>query len=325
MADMRIQNLTSLVGGELINSPKISMVGGFSFDTNLKNSSTYIALNSTNEEISLAIQNGAYAVIYDRDLAIKNDEIALIKVSNIPSAVLRLIRFFITQKSIKLVKASKVQISILKCLNLKNARLIADDLREIFYQIYDALDGDLFFCDVNFLQKLGISFDEIKTTQKIDIFNNSSIFYTTMISSQNYYQNLSFPYLYASELGEILAYLNSANIEFKFKDLREFEHFKPIFVDRFFNIKPFGASHRAFIVESDEELFIKEAGFLRAKFDDILVCVPKNLAHIKADIYFSNLDELKSLNDFKYALVLCEFCEFELVLSRTSQELSLFD
>ena len=63
---MRIENLTTLVNGELKNSPKISMINGFCIDPNsIKVGMAYLALNATIDDALLAIKGGAYAIITD--------------------------------------------------------------------------------------------------------------------------------------------------------------------------------------------------------------------------------------------------------------------
>ena len=95
---MRIENLTTLLNGELKNSPKISMINGFCLDPNLvKVGMAYFALNATIEDALLAIKSGAYAIITDLSLNSKDDEIAIIKVDSVVMAMIRLMRFLSAQ------------------------------------------------------------------------------------------------------------------------------------------------------------------------------------------------------------------------------------
>ena len=125
----------------------------------------------------------------------------------------------------------------------------------------------------------------------------------------------------------MIEYLSRKNIPFKFQNLSAFGHFEPIFVDRFFNVSSLGGSYRAFIAESDPELFAREAEFLRAKFrEKIIVCASweDRLDGTKIDFRFNKLSALKSLPEFHYALVFAEKSAIVQLLNQKPQEKNLF-
>ena len=129
------------------------------------------------------------------------------------------------------------------------------------------------------------------------------------------------------ELCGVIEYLSRKNIPFKFQSLSAFGHFEPIFVDRFFNVSSLGGSYRAFIAESDPELFAREAEFLRAKFrEKIIVCASweDRLEGVKIDFRFNKLSALKSLPEFHYALVFAEKGAIVQLLNQKPQEKNLF-
>lgn len=325
---MRIENLTRLVDGELQNSPKISMVSGFCIDANLaKNGFAFIAFDGDKNEVEKAIANGAYAVIFDTKLKVLESEIAYIKVDSLNLCLLRLIRFFATSKEINFICVKAVEFCILKHLTIpKKVKLIGSNLQNIFLEILEAEQNSIFFCPhLQVLEKLTPSFSYLED-EKAVLINKSSIFFTNALLAKNYYQNIIFPYIFADELSKIARFFISKNIDFKFKNINDFPHFKPLFIDRFFCMKPFGSTERAFIVENDDELFIKEANFLKSKFSDVLICVPstQNLS-FDADFIFNDIKELKNLKDFRYALVKAEFEELSAMLNEKINEESLFE
>ncbi|HEG5083145.1 TPA: hypothetical protein SEV89_000395 [Campylobacter fetus] len=325
---MRIENLTRLVDGELQNNPKISMVSGFCLEADdVKNGFAFIALNATRDDAILAIQNGAYALITDLNLEIYDDEIAIIKVDNLASSVLRLARFIATQKELKFFHLNVVQNAIFSCLSLpKKISLISSNLNEILTKIINAAHNDIFLSKDEILLNRIFEKTAIKDSQNFSLIHSHSIFYTSIMFLDTYYENLNFPSIFASDLAKVMQFFYDYNLNFNIKDFREFNHFRAIFVDRFLNIKPFGASYRAFICENNEELFITEAKFLKSKFENTFICTPINhRLRDMADLCFESLNDLKMMSDFKYALVFSDFHELESSLNETKTERTLFD
>ena len=63
---MKISSIVDIVDGELLNSPSISFINNISSDAKkVKTSDMFIAKNI--EDLKIALQNGAYAVIFEKD------------------------------------------------------------------------------------------------------------------------------------------------------------------------------------------------------------------------------------------------------------------
>lgn len=324
---MNIENLAQLTNGEILTKPTITSVTDFTFSTNeVKKGFAYIALNSSQEDVDLAIENGAYAVIYDSNFEVKNSEIAYIKTKNLNTALFRLMRFVSSYKGLKFAAINAVQRSVLDCISIsKNANLVNSDINKLFLKIMKAQNGDIFFCnDIKLLEKISPFYDSV-WTKEIEPLFKGSIFYTSMICNEICYNNIKFPYIFIGALAGLFEFLGKNGVEFKIVDLENFAHFKAIFVDKFLNITEFGASYKSFIVESNKELFEVEARFLRENFTDIKICAKKGLKFgTKIDYEFSDLKDLRNIEDFKYALVFGNFNEIQAMLKEAKNENSLF-
>ena len=78
---MKISSIVDIIDGSLLNSPSIPFI--YSIKTNvrkIKEGDLFIAKNS--DDIELAIKNGAFAIIIEKNLPIIDNEIAWIKVVN---------------------------------------------------------------------------------------------------------------------------------------------------------------------------------------------------------------------------------------------------
>lgn len=307
---MDILNLNRLVFGEILGTPAISRISGFTFTPhkNCKNLA-FIALNATQNDIKTAVLNGAYAVIFDKNLDLTgDDEIAYIKVNDINLAISRLITYFIALKSIKFVKISELQKDLFKILSFpKKLTFAPDNEAELLLNVYEIENETIFLCnDEIILKNFGGKFEQILQNFEYELLFKGSIFFTSFIFDEIYYPNLSISRFFLPELCGIISFLNKHKIVFKIKDTKSLAHFEPIFVDKFLQIHPFGETYHAFLVEKDKDVFVKAAWFLRSEFSsNIVICAPWNedFGELKIDFRFSNLSALQNIGEFHYALI----------------------
>lgn len=322
---MRIENLVRLINAKLINKPQISSVENFAIS--LKDVSLGSAFLSSDEKsINEAISNGAYAVIYDFMCEPKNSEIAYIKVENLDKAKLRIAQFFAVSNSVKNLFLKPVEFEILKNAILsRNAKFINKNLDEVFTNFINSKNGDIFlYDDLEFLKEISPIYETLNLQNDAKILVDSSLFFLNFEFKDRVY-SLNLPQIFLPEIYAILEFMDKNGVFIKFKDFKNLNHFEPIFVDKFYNIKEFGQSYRAFIVENDKELFLREVKFLKDKFgDEIISMSPKSL-NLKSDIEYESLGEIKTKFDFKYAVILANKQDVIEVLNSKKKEKTLFD
>lgn len=123
---MRLASLAEIVRGRLLNTPSVSHVNRFVFEAaKVRRGDCYIAFF---EEASLwpkAIENGAYAVIYEGDREAATDlEIGWIRVKEPERALLGLLRFMLVEKNTVVYRADRVTLALCRAY-LKDAPLYA--------------------------------------------------------------------------------------------------------------------------------------------------------------------------------------------------------
>ena len=319
---MTIENLTHIINGQILNNPSISSVTSFAFEAkNIKRGYALIATQS--DQIAPAIKQGAYAIMPS------DDEIAFIKVASLQTAIIKLMRFEAIHKNIKFCAVNPFIKALLEKSHLeKNAHVIPENLTDLFYKIFHANLFDTFFSDdTRILQRLSLLYETAWTDTNISVLNPSSIFFTTLIYDDKYYQNLSIPRVFAGMFCGLLGYLKKNNIGFKVTESRISSHFDPVFIDKDFKPVGFGSSFRAVIAENDEELFLTESIFLRRNFSEseLKFCLPKDSTlKVENAIFYENLDEIKELQNFVYALVLCKKEDLLDSLSQSKEQSGLF-
>ncbi|PSM51808.1 hypothetical protein CBLAS_1239 [Campylobacter blaseri] len=324
---MTIQNLIRVINAKLINEPFISAVEGFTFNLkDVKPKSAFIAINASEEDVKKAIELGAYAIIFDSNFKASNKEIAFIKVENINNALFKLMKFISALKSIRFVYVTNLQINILKhSIFNKNIMFASSNNEELFNNVVNAKNNTMFFSqNIEIITKITQAYEKINPNCKVNLNLEGSIFYSNFYYKDEHYR-LNFPQIFLPEIYGILEFMDKNSIDIKFKDLRNLEHFEPIFVDRFYNVKNYGESYRAFIIENDEYLFLKEGEFLKSKFKEGIITFAPKYKNIKSDITYDKLDELKIDFNFRYALVFGNKQEILDMLCVKEKEKTLFN
>ena len=120
---MTIENLSRLVEGELLTSPCVSSIKNIEFSSKrVKPCDAFFYTGI--EDLKEAVKNGAYAVIFDKDdIEILDKEIAWIKVKSLKRALIRILRFHLREKAIKVFWANEIVSSIIKLASLSKDSL----------------------------------------------------------------------------------------------------------------------------------------------------------------------------------------------------------
>ena len=327
---MTIENLTRLINAQALNTPTITSVSEFVFELKqVRRGFAYICLNANDSDIESAIKQGAYAIIGEEEMTITDNEVAFLKVSSLQTAMIKLMRFESTHKDLKFCAVNPFINDLLEKSKLgSNAHVMSKSITELFNQIFHAKVFDTFFGeDIRTLQRISPLFDTIYTDTSIHEINPSSIFFTSTVFKQTYYQNLNIPRVFAGMFYGLLKFLDTHKISFKPYEGRIQGHFDPVFIDKNFMPTNFGNSFRAIITESDEDLYLSQSIFLRKNFNhsEIKFYLPENsLLKIENAIYFKNLSEIKKLKNFIYILVLCQKSELLEELHKIPEESLLF-
>lgn len=326
---MRVESLSRLLNGILLNNPVISQVSGFNFHAKaIKRGEAFICLMVNQLDIDEALKNGAYAIITSESVKISDDEVAYIKVENIQSALFRLMRFFISQNGLKFFYVNAVLMAILGRMSVKNATLLPTQIDELFKSVYFARQGDIFFSDKSYLlEQLSPTYECVFSDPNATLTTKGSMFFINTICDGVYYQNLNISEVFLGDFCGLIKFLNQNNISFKISDFKNLGHFEPIFIDKDFQATSFGSTFRAVIVESDLELLKLEISYLSENFsqDDFIIAIPKS-ENFKAKnaFYFDNISEITTLKNFRYILVFSKKLEVLNALNQQKPQENLF-
>lgn len=309
---MRFANILSLTRGVMLTNPLVSSFSGYSCDAyKTQRANLYIDIQKSYQLVQIAIQKGAYGIITDENYSLDDNEIAYIKVPKIRTALIQLMRYESAIKKLKFAFVDLIQENILRHICIyKSVNFMSNSLMQSFTNIQKADECAFMFCtDLYLLEKIAPEFTKIKTPKHVTLQKNGSIFTSSFIHENEYYQKVPISPIFAYSFCGIISFLKKNEIKYSLESFKQIEHFEPIFVDIFIHPQSFGSTRRALIVESCAELFEYEFNELKNHFskNTFLTCKKKNHSStLQVDFEYENEKDLKNLSnyDFKYALVL---------------------
>lgn len=299
---MKISSIVDIVDGELLNSPSISFINNISSDANkVKTSDMFITKNI--EDLKIALQNGAYAVIFEKDFEVIDNEIAFIKVKNLELALLKIVRYKLSTLKIKSYFCTDETFDMLKLYQNNHTKpifLISKNIEKTFKFIDDIKDGDILISKNKKLLE-SIYPDSKEFEKKLD---ENSI--KNLIKHSLFELSFSYKDIYFSKLRLSKIYLNSfLNIYDFFKGnidiskLKLYSNFKAIFIDKDFQPIESGKSDSFIICQTNKNLIPIEIAYLKNEFryaKTIFVSKYKiSFLDEKEQIIINNIEDLKNI------------------------------
>ncbi|MGJ0360510.1 peptidoglycan synthetase [Aliarcobacter cryaerophilus] len=299
---MKISSIVDIVDGELLNSPSISFINNISSDANkVKTSDMFIAKNI--EDLKIALQNGAYAVIFEKDFEVIDNEIAFIKVKNLELALLKIVRYKLSTLKIKSYFCTDETFDMLKLYQNNHTKpifLISKNIEKVFKFIDDIKDGDILISKNKKLLE-SIYPDSKEFEKKLD---ENSI--KNLIKHSLFELSFSYKDIYFSKLRLSKIYLNSfLNIYDFFKGnidiskLKLYSNFKAIFIDKDFQPIESGKSDSFIICQTNKNLIPIEIAYLKNEFKyakTIFISKYKiSFLDEKEQIIINNIEDLKNI------------------------------
>lgn len=331
---MRIESLIRITGGVLLNTPSVDLINDIKISSNkVQRENLYIDINNNEEERNEALENGAYAILTSTIPQIIDEEIAWISVDNLNQAIIKLARYYVTDKNFKFIPLSSIQYKLAKCIQInKKAKVLSSEPKDALTEILKAQDNELFFVVNNdYITKINpdliLPKNKIEATKTLE----SGIFHSSFVFNDMFINNIKLSPFFVPYLCSLISYFDDLEIEYKIENFNNFDHFQPLFVNSNLEKKDFGLTNKALIFEKDFKLFKKELNFLEKRLDcnSLVVLIPeeKKLTCKSIKMIYKNFFEIKSLKniDFRYALIYGDIKDFEESLKmQENKQMSLF-
>ena len=229
---MKIEDILNLTEGILTNTPKVQAIEAATvFHSKVDHGDLFFSSNQ--EEIDKAIENGAYAIVYDDEKLIKkDDEIAWIKVSDIQLAAFKLIRYVVIRKEAKFYLLSEHERTFLKMViqHKGNVSFIPNDWRKAFEQILNS-DGTLFVGTDKVLMQL-IQPDIEKINREVDGYLVSDTLFKSTFKVDGFvYQEKELIPFHLEYLLRAVDFCNLHDLPYTMERIKYTKHFLPVFID----------------------------------------------------------------------------------------------
>lgn len=229
---MKIEDILNLTEGVLSNTPKIQAIEAATvYQSKVEHGDLFFSSNQ--EEIDQAIANGAYAIVYDDEDIVKNDdEIAWIKVSNIQLAAFKLIRYVIIKKEVKFYLLLEHELTFLKMIlkHKGNVSFIPNDWRKAFEKILNSY-GTLFVGTNKELMQL-IQPDTEKINREVDGYLVSDTLFKSTYKVDGFiYQEKELIPFHLEYLFRAVDFCNVHDLPYTMNRIKYTKHFSPVFID----------------------------------------------------------------------------------------------
>lgn len=326
---MKIEDILNLTEGVLTNTPQVQAIESATvYQSKVEHGDLFFSSNQ--EEIDQAIDNGAYAIIYDDDSIIKkDDEIAWIKVSDIQLAAFKLIRYVILKKEAQFFLTSEHELTFLKMIltHKTNISFIPNDWRKAFEQILNT-DGTLYVGTDKELMKL-IKPDVKKLERDVDgyvVFD--TLFKTTFKVNGFVYQEKDLIPFHLEYLLRVIHFCDANSLPYDIERLRYTKHFTPVFIDGELNTTRSNQSDKVAIFTDNIPDIVEAREYIKRSNNwvkGIVLTPPKTkVPGIDRPHWFENEEEVREILKntlFNYAFILNAD---KSILNTIKEEYSLF-
>ena len=320
---MKISSLIDIVEGKLENKPSISFVTKIHINiAKIDDGDAFIVSNK--RDIPRAIEQGAFAILYENSVDIIDTEIAWVQIPSVQKAMTNILRYkFSKQESIQFFYVDKILYHFLEIFKSKDfpVVLLKDNLKINFETIISkniTQDSMIFSYDNYFLQKVFPAF-KILQPSKHSIYNLTSftLFDTTFSYKGVLFNNLKIPKLY---IDHFLTIYNFFDKKIDLKKVNNFALLKPLFINRSLHIVPNGQSNRFILANKNIDICRYELRYLNKeyRYGTIKVIDKQKITNEQILRYLKKYTT--NIIYFKYI----DISTIEAILLQNNQELSLF-
>ncbi|GEM_PF-5445405 len=321
---MKINELANIINGEFVNKPFELSVENFAVSLKqIKQNCCFFAFDE--EDALVAVELGVFAVVLQGDASMfwhknkkgKFGDVAVLAVKSIKDAVLRLVKFFLMEKRLRVVASDWLILELFSHVFLpKNIRILNSNPTRVLFQILEAASGDVVVMESEMASKIALEVETLTPLKEVANLSKGSFFFTTFEVGGAFFKDLAFARIFAGELGAVVRFLQTLGVAVRFKNLREFGHFRPLFLNANLNLVGFGEGQKVIVVEEDERLLARVAAWLRSQTKEEIRVVFGEVSR----------ESVAVVGDFRYLLVHGEFNEVALAFSVAENEgAGLFD
>ncbi len=312
---MRLENILALTQGTLLGEPSISIFEQAVFDpSKVKRGSLFIAYSP--EDISEALQNGAYGIIFDKPTQITDSEVAWIKVSDLDTALKKLLRFYLLEKELQVYACDPITLHLCSMISTPPSFCnVEGSMQEVWEKLWPLEKKSIVLFSPTLTDPdIFIGHSQLIRAQESTItIIEQTLFETSFIHNDVFYERQMLSPFFIPYLEHLLFFFTFLRIPFQIRGFAKMAHFTPVFTNSRLEAKEFGTSDRVIIFEPLLELIDEQIDFLdaQASWAKIICLLPDSMRSsltigIENIHYYRYPEEVITLlqsKDFHFALV----------------------
>jgi len=326
---MKISSLIDIIEGELINSPSVSFLYNIKINAKKVNEGDlFIAKNA--KDLLLAINNGAFAIVYDFNTAVLDNEIAWIKVASYKEALIKIFRYKLSTIDLKAFFCDRISYEFLNINKSKNFKFISNNLEHSIKIIENIKNSDTLFCsNEELLHKIYPKYKVFSQNDYgLDNLIVHSLFECSFSYKNNYFNKFKLASLYLKTFLNVYTFCKN---DFDLSKLQSFNSLRAIFLDKQYNACEHGKSDKFMLVQNSHALIKEEIDYINKiySYGKIIYISSHFINGFPKELYvISNLKNLKTFlktKDFNCVyLIGYDFVKVQRTLTKVEKELSLF-
>ncbi len=287
---MHIENLLNIIDGTSINEAKVEKIESATiYPSKVDLGDLYFAYEK--ENIQKAVDNGAYAVVYEgEDPEITDREIAYIKVNSIKEATIKFLRYVLIQKESQIYHFQDIEYSLIKQISYTRSTLftlLPDNWQKSFELILNS-DYEIFITtNAVDAKNLSPTFKTLK--EKTDGYIVTDTLLRSTIRVENFvYQNIELSPLFFENLTKVIYFCKANDIPYEINRVKYTKEFLPYYIESDLTPVNKGTTEKVLIFTKSTKTIDRAIQYLRHQGKWI-----KNIALTPPKTKLENLDKPK--------------------------------
>jgi len=327
---MKIEDLLNLTAGEVISEPTVTAVNSVSvYPSKIDQGDLFISNNQ--EDIAVALANGAYAIIFsDSSIKITDSEVAWILVDDIQKAAFKLIRYVLISREASFYLFSEHEMSFMKMVvtQKSNLEILPHEWRKIFEKILNS-DSRMFIgTDEALMRMIKPDVSILNKEASCEIITDT-LFRTTFKINGYIYQEKEITPFHVDILKRVVEFCDEHDFPYDLDRVKYTKHFVPVFIDGFLNIMvPSKSDKVAIFVDNLPDIY-KAREYVRyngAWVKTIVLTPPKTKVDgVDRPNWYNDIDEARDILKNAYYNYAFVYALDRGILPKIKEDYSLFD
>ena len=327
---MKIEDLLNLTAGEMLSEPTVTAINSVTvYPSKVEQGDLFISNDV--EDITKAIENGAYAIIFSNsEVKISDSEIAWIQVPEIQKAAFKLIRYVLISREASFYLFTEHELSFMKMIvtQKSNIEILPNDWRKMFEKILNS-DAKMFIgTDEPLMKMIKPDVSILNKEASCEIITDT-LFKTTFKINNYIYQEKDITPFHVDILQRVIEFCDLHHLPYNLDRVKYTKHFVPVFIDGFLNVMTPSKSDKVAIFTDNLQDIHKAREYVRyngAWVKTIVLTPPKTKVDgVDRPDWYNNIDEARNILKnayFNYAFV---YALDKAMLPKIKEDYSLFD